>query len=160
VDRINLLLMKRISSQWTFFYKRIFPLFWFGFLALFVISLLASRSNATPLPLLAVPVFIALIGFMVFRRLVFDLADEVCDDGDALIVRKAGIEERVMLRNIMNVSFTTMSNPQRVTLMLRQPGGLGKEIAFMSPRTMSLFGRSPLIDELIERVDKARRDSR
>ena len=28
--------MRRISSDWTFFYKRLFPLLWFGFLVVFV----------------------------------------------------------------------------------------------------------------------------
>jgi hypothetical protein len=28
--------MRRISSDWTFFYKRVFPVLWFGFLAVFV----------------------------------------------------------------------------------------------------------------------------
>jgi hypothetical protein len=153
--------MKRISSNWTFFYKRIYPLFWLGFLALFVMTdLLASRANAVPVPVVIVPAVMAVIGFMVFRQMFFNLADEVWDDGDALIVRNAGTEERVMLRNIINIGYTAISNPQRVTLTLREPGILGKEIAFISPRRAMFFGRSPLIDELIERVDRARIESR
>jgi hypothetical protein len=147
--------------QLDVFYKRIFPLFWFGFLALFVITdLLVSRRGAVPVPVLVVPVVMAIIGFMVFRQMLFSLVDEVWDDGNALVVRNGGSEERVMLSNIMNINFTTMSNPQRVMLTLRESGGLGKEIAFMSPRRAMLFGRSPIIDELIERVDRARTESR
>src|SRR5580704_4728317 len=98
--------MKRISSNWTFFYKRIFPLFWFGFLALFVITdLLVSRRGAVPVPVLVVPVVMAIIGFMVFRQMLFSLVDEVWDDGNALVVRNGGSEERVMLSNIMNINF-------------------------------------------------------
>lgn len=47
-----------------------------------------------------------------------------------------------------------------VTLTLRQPGILGKEISFSPPRRFPGSSRSPIIDELIERVDRARRDGR
>lgn len=30
--------MTRISSSFTFFFKRVFPVFWFGFLAVFLAS--------------------------------------------------------------------------------------------------------------------------
>jgi hypothetical protein len=154
--------MKRISSRSTVFYKRIFPLLWFGFLASFVIvSLSASRrTHGAAIPFLVMPVLMAVIGYVLFRRLIFDLVDEVWDDGDVLIVRNAGTEERVMLKNIINVGFSTMTNPERVTLTLRDPGVLGKEITFSPPRRFLAFARSPIIGELIERVDQARRDNR
>lgn len=34
--------MRVISSRWTFFYKRIFPVVWFGFLASFFAAVLLS----------------------------------------------------------------------------------------------------------------------
>jgi hypothetical protein len=150
--------MKRISSQWTFFYKRIFPMFWFGFLGLFVLTAFStSRSNAMPYPLLVVPVVMAVLGFILFRKLIFDLVDEVWDDGDALIVKNGGVEERVPLTNIMNIGYSTMTNPPRVTLTLRDPGAFGKEITFSPPVRVLGFSRHPIIGELIERVDRARR---
>jgi hypothetical protein len=135
--------MKRISSRSTVFYKRIFPLLWFGFLASFVIvSLSASRrTHGAAIPFLVMPVLMAVIGYVLFRRLIFDLVDEVWDDGDVLIVRNAGTEERVMLKNIINVGFSTMTNPERVTLTLRDPGVLGKEITFSPPRRFLAFAR-------------------
>jgi hypothetical protein len=153
--------MKRISSHWTVFYKRIFPLFWLGFLGLFIVSgLLGSRTNAMPLPVLLVPVAMGVIGFMMFRQFFFSPVDEVYDDGDALVVRNAGCEERVMLSNIINIGYSTMTNPARITLTLREPGSLGKNITFIPPQRFAPFYRSPIIDELIERVDRARTQSR
>jgi hypothetical protein len=154
--------MKRISSRSTVFYKRIFPLLWFGFLAFFVITALwaSRRTHGVAVPFLVMPMLMAVIGYVLFRRLIFDLVDEVWDDGDALIVRNGGTEERVTLKNIINIGFSTMTNPERVTLTLRDPGALGKELTFSPPRRLLSLGRSPIIGELIERVDQARRQSR
>jgi hypothetical protein len=51
---------------------------------------------------------------------------------------------------------TTATNPERVTLALREPGRFGKEITFSPARRFLAFARSPVINELIERVDAAR----
>ncbi len=154
--------MKRISSRATFFYKRIFPLLWLGMLASFASVALwgSGRGHAGSMLVLAPLALMTLVGFTLFRYLIFDLADEVWDDGESLIVRNGGVEQRVMLGNIINVGFTVLTNPPRVTLTLRQPGALGREITFSPQRRFPGFRRSPIIDELIERVDRARRDGR
>ena len=157
--------MKRISSKRTVFYKRVFPVLWFGFLAFFVLvsSLAPRRNHAPPIPMLIVPVVMSVVGYLLFRRLIFDLVDEVWDDGDALIVKNAGVEERVPLKSIINIGYSLLTNPERVTLTLRDAGPLGKEITFMPlSRAFSFrwLSRNPIIDELIERVDQARTRSR
>jgi hypothetical protein len=155
--------MKLISSRWTFFYKRVFPLLWFGLLAFIVVCLLfAGRSSLHPLPLpaLLVPLAMAALGYAVMRQLVFDLTDQVWDEGDALLIRNAGREQRVPLNTIINVGYSIMTRPERVTLTLRDPGAMGKEITFSPPSRFLPFTRSPIITELIERVDRARLQSR
>ncbi len=110
--------------------------------------------------MLIVPVAMAVVGYVLFRRLLFDLVDEVWDDGDTLIVKNAGVEERVPLKSIINIGYSLLTNPERVTLTLRDAGPFGKEITFMPlPRPFSFRwpSRNPIIDELIERVDQARR---
>ena len=155
--------MKRISSKQTYFYKRVFPVIWFGFLAIFVLTgvLASRRTRVEAIPMLIVPVIMTVFGYLLFRRLLFDLVDEVWDDGDALIVRKAGVEERVPLKNIINIGYSLLTNPERVTLTLRDVGHLGKEITFMPVRRpffrFQWLSRNPIIDELIDRVDQARR---
>ena len=93
------------------------------------------------------------------RRMVFDLADEVYDEGDALRVRYGGDEERIALADIVNVSYAGMTNPQRITLTLRNPGRFGREVTFSPQQTFlgPLFRTNPLVTELIDRVDAARR---
>jgi hypothetical protein len=152
--------MQRISSRSTFFSKRVFPLVWFGFLAIvFIRPMLGKKSEGGPaVGFLIVLVFIAVIGYFVMKKLVFDLADEVLDDGDSLVVRFGSEQERIPLSQIMNVSYSYMSNPARVTLTLRTPGRFGKEITFSPPQRFVPFAKSPIVSDLIERIDAARRD--
>ena len=91
------------------------------------------------------------------KKLVFDLADEVLDDGDSLVVRFGSDQERIQLCEIMNVSYSYMSNPARVTLTLRTPGRFGKEISFSPPQRFVPFAKSAIVADLIDRIDAARR---
>ena len=72
--------MPLMSSRMTFFYKRIFPVIWFGFLAVFfllaLIQGLAADSLAF-LPFLVVPVVLAIVGYQFIKRMAFNLVDEV-----------------------------------------------------------------------------------
>ncbi|HYL03309.1 MAG TPA: hypothetical protein VEU54_07805 [Steroidobacteraceae bacterium] len=152
---------KRISSRNTFFLKRFLPVLLLGVVALMLVPpmLLALHGRAFPYPVLVVPLFLGIIFYVVLRRLVFDLADEVYDEGDALRVRFGDEEERIPLAEIVNLSYAGLTNPPRITLTLRNPGRFGKEVTF-SPqqRFLSpLFRKDPLVGELIERVDAARR---
>ena len=149
--------MTRISSRMTFYSKRVFPVVWFGFLGIFVFTALsASGARGFPPAFLIMPLVMAVFGYFLMKKLVFDLADEVWDDGTDLVVKNRGQVERIPLSNITNVSYTAVSNPQRVTLTLRNPGPLGKEITFSPPVRWVPFARSPIVDQLIERIDAAR----
>jgi len=145
--------MTKISGP-TFFLKRVFPAFWFGLLALLVIVNLDGRTPVTFLiPLMALGGF----GFVAFRNLVWDLADEVYDAGDHLVFRKGSQEQRVNLSEIVNIGYAAMSAPKRVTIYVRSGGPIGKELVF-TPRTrLGWFLKSPIVSDLIERVDHARR---
>ena len=149
--------MTRISSRLTLYSKRVFPAVWFGFLALFIFtSLAASGGHGLPPAVLIVPLFMAVFGYFLMKKLVFDLVDEVWDDGTELVVKNRGHSERIPLANIMNVSYVTLTNPPRLTLTLRTPGLLGNEITFSPPARWVPFARSPIVDRLIERIDAAR----
>jgi hypothetical protein len=149
--------MKRISAS-TFFFKRVLPIFWFGFLGLFVLTpIFVNRSNnKLPWPLFIVPVMMVIFGYVLLKKIVFDLADEVTDGGDFLVVRFGKIQERIALANIINVSYSVMMNPPRVTLTLRQPCCFGKEVSFSPPVSWIPFSKSPIVAELIERIDAIR----
>jgi hypothetical protein len=153
--------MKKISSGSTVFYKKLFPLAWFGFLVVFAGVALSKGDLGSEerWPFIVMPIGMAVFGFVLMRKLVWDLADEVHDGGDFLLIRKGAEEERVPLGNIMHVNASTNMNPQRVTLRLVKPGKFGPEVSFALPARFSFspFARHPVAEDLIVRVDRARR---
>lgn len=150
--------MTRISSKSTFFLKRVFPFLWFGTLALVLLAPFLATRDRRPFPyaVLLMPLFMAVIGIIVMKKLVFDLVDEVWDCGDALVVKDKGWEERIELTNIINVSSSLYTNPQRITLTLRDPCRFGKEVTFCPPATYIPFSRPRIASDLIERIEKKR----
>lgn len=151
--------MQRISSRGTFLGKRIFPLLWFGMWAFFMIAPLLGRRPQGGLSagFFIGPVIMASIGYYVMKKLVFDLADELSDAGDSLIVRFGSEQERIPLSEIINVSYSYMTSPARVTLTLRTPCRFGKEVTFSPPQRFLPFAKSPIVADLIDRIDIARR---
>lgn len=149
--------MTRISSQLTRFYKYVFPVVWFGFLAAFLVTTIASGATTRQPFLPLVPCFLAIFGFFIFRRLIWNLADLVQDGGDYLLVKYRGYEERIPFTNIMNVSATTNRNPPRITLRLVSPGPFGSELSFspIKPFSLNPFAKNPIAEDLIVRVHNA-----
>lgn len=158
--------MNRISSRMTYYYKNIMPLMFFGLIAVFIgVSFFMTNKNGEPAsPPLAFFVFIVIVGgiiFMVLKKLVFDMADEVTDGGDFLTVRFGREEDQIVLKNIVNISYS-FSRPPRALVTLRQPCKFGKEIAFcpITPVGSDLFRfmrfRNAIIDDLVQRVDAKR----
>ena len=90
------------------------------------------------------------------KKLIFDLVDEVFDDGDALLVKNGGREDRIALSDVKNVSYSPLINPPRVTLSLRKRSFFGDKVSFCAPVRFIPFSTHPIIDELIERIDAAR----
>ena len=148
--------MKRISSGMTVFYKRVLPVAWFGFVLLFLFGT-PIATEASGFLFVAVP-FIGITGYVYYRNLVIDLADEVYDCGDHLLVRSKGQEHRIALSEIINVNSTMMVNPSRITLRLAEAGPLGSEIAFSPVRefTMNPFAKSRIAEDLIVRTSRTR----
>jgi len=138
-----------------FFYKKVFPIAWFGFIAVFILTAAVRRQS---LIILAGPLFMAVFGFFMMKNLLWDLVDEVYDCGDFLLIRNHGDEENVALSNIMNVSATTAVNPPCITLKLVTPGKFGQEIAFspVTQFTLNPFAKNQIVEDLIVRVDQAR----
>jgi hypothetical protein len=109
-----------------------------------------------PFPFFIIPVLRIVLGYFFMRKLVFDLVDEVWDDGDALVIENRDDEEWLALSENKNVSYPPFMNPPRVTLSLRRPTVFGDEIAFNASTRFIPLSKSPIITELIDRVDRAR----
>jgi len=155
--------VRRISSNRIRYYKRVFPEIYFGFLGFFfVVALIIVATDKTvdlkfALVFLVLPIVLALFGHFIMKRFVFDLVDEVWEDGDALIIKNKDQQERIPLSDIVNVCDTILMNPPRITLTLRYPSRFGKEVTFSPPRKLFSLSRNPVAIELIERIDDARK---
>lgn len=105
------------------------------------------------------PLAMMAFGYFLFRKLFWSLVDEVYDCGDSILVRNKGREERISLSNVINVSESSLTNPPRIELRLDKPGRFGNEIAFSPevPWGINPFARSKVGEDLIVRVDQARR---
>ena len=147
--------MRKISGSNVYF-KKILPFIWFGFLGFFIVTTVESGAAGKSIMFSIMPIFMGVFGFFLFKRLVWDLVDEVYDTGDELLFRKGGTEQRVKLRDIVNIDSSRMNSPERITINVRNEGPLGKELVFNPPMRFFTYTRNPLVTELIERVDRAR----
>jgi hypothetical protein len=150
--------MKKLSSGSTFFFKRIFPAIWFGFIIFFILAALFvdRRDSTADVMIVVVSVFLATVGYFIMKNLVFDLVDEVYDEGSALLFKNNGKTVRVNLTDIKNVNYAVVVNPPRVTLSLRCKTEFGDEISFSPPASLIPFKKNQDIEELIDRIDRAR----
>jgi hypothetical protein len=150
--------MKKISSNSLFITKKLFPVLWFGILAFILVMMISSKVyEKAPIALVG-PCLMAILGYFLMRKLVWDLVDEVYDCGDSLLIKERGKEEYIPLSEIINVSASMLVNPPRVTLRLIRPGKFGDEISFspIRPFAINPFARNQITDDLIIRVDAAR----
>lgn len=98
----------------------------------------------------------AILGYFIMKKLIWDLIDEVYDEGTSLLFRNRNQEVRVNLKDIKNVSYSTMTNPPRVTLSIRHKTALGDELTFSPPACWVPFKKNEDIERLIDRIDEAR----
>lgn len=147
-----------LSSKMTFYYKRVSPILFFGVVLLMfgfgLLPVLRDRqvSNVT---FQVVLLLLAVFAYKFMKKSVFNLADEVLDAGNVLVVRSGGQEERIALSDIKNVSYSPYMSPPQVTLSVRRHTVFGETIAFLAPVSMSPRS-SAVIHDLIDRVDAAR----
>jgi hypothetical protein len=134
------------------------PVVFFGFILL--VSIIGARHaiarEHSLLPFLLAPLVMSGILWLVFRRFIIDLVDEVWDDGDSLVIKKKSIDETVLLKSVINVNDLTSANQPMITLLLRNPCRLGREISFVPQGGVKLGRNNPIASELIARIDLLR----
>ena len=157
--------MKKISSRNTFWLKKVFPVLGVAFPILFVViaaRVPAFEQLADQWPFFVAPAVALVVGAFFYWKLIWVLADEVYDGGDFLVVRRGGEEETIPLDQIINVSAPIMSKTPRIILKLAQAGRFGAEITFtpVAPLTLNPFAKNAVAEDLMVRVDAARRTGR
>jgi hypothetical protein len=151
------LAMTKISSSPRSLYKAV--LFGYcGVLLLVIISgLLAGGLNDPGLLLFIFcwVVFGAIAGVLIFV-MTRNLANEVFDGGEFLLVRFRNQEDRIPLSNIYDVGGISGRIP-RISLMLDSPCRFGAEVSFIPNATwtpQSVMDR--IAEDLLVRAEKAR----
>jgi hypothetical protein len=158
-------IMRRLSSTMTVFYKRVFPVIWLLFLVLPIVALrnLPTRGGYPLWPSFVPALMIFIVGFVLYRKLISDLVDEVWLDGDQLLVKNRGQQALAALADVININASTLTNPRRITVMLRTDSRFGRDITFIPASPigfMSAFKPDPIATDLIERVDAIRQERR
>lgn len=150
--------MRLISATWTGWHKQALPLMWFSVIGLITLGLLAGvASGRTPAAALLAPVGFAVGGYaMMWWLRVFSLADEVWLDGDHIVVRDRGHEDRFPVSRIRSARASLMSNPEHIVLTLSEPCLFGNEVVFSPPHRWLRFDPHPLAEELNRRASEAR----
>jgi hypothetical protein len=148
--------VNRISSRWTRFIKWVTPIAWLGGLGYLAVD--SARDGRLDALLAVIVSGMALAGLLLMKIFIWNLADEVYDCGDSLLVRRGGLEESVPLADVTQVALALFSRPPRITLKLAKPGKFGRSIVFTPPTSpgQEIFGRNPIAEQLLAKVDKAR----
>lgn len=144
-----------VNSSKTFELKKLFSVgFYVVMAAVFILGIFSRPFDPA---FVVMPLLATFGGTVLLWLLVWDLADEVVDEGGCLRVRKGRIEEHVMLRDVVKVSCSN-TNPVRLSLWLQRPNRLGDRVVFI-PKGMAwrLFGEHPMAEELRARVERLRK---
>jgi hypothetical protein len=138
-------------SSSPYFYKKIVPVLWL--LGCVYVVADAVRSGESPLFIIGTVVVLT-IGFGATRLTTIDLADEVLDGGDHLVVRFGSKREPLLLRDIGLVKKPHLARiPRRIELVLAEPGTLGPVIAFI-PRG---FVGTKVMDDVVADLERRAR---
>lgn len=107
----------------------------------------------------AILVLAALVAALVWvHRTAARLAEAVDLDGDSLIVRRRGVEQRIPLAQIIDVRRDWLLQPG-IALVLREPGPLGDRIRFLPSNAYFALNwqRNTIARRLDALVEQARR---
>ena len=103
-------------------------------------------------------IFGVVVSVFTFKNIGWSLSDEVIDCGDLLIFKKGKFEQKVKLKDIININYVhTYNNTfDKVTVYSRIDGDIGKELIFKPIARSNPFSDKSVIKELIYRVDHER----
>jgi len=138
--------MEHISSRLTFFHKFIVPVGVFLSLIdiLFRSDFRRIDPNTPPyfIPIMAATVWMLWLGWPLKKVSIF---------GDKLYVSNFRKEVVVPISEIVNVRGNILTEPQRVTIYLRNETEFGRKIVFIAKyRWFSFWSKHPVVDELLQ----------
>jgi len=154
--------LSTISSSWTWWTKKFTPLF--AFIGVPLLLFLPKDEDFSGVKGYLSIAALFVVAVACWLWFVIDLADEVVDQGDSLLVRRGDVEEKVPLTNIMEVKDSGRGDSPRIVLRLIVPGKFGRRIAFMPKQdvgwSFNPFAKTEVGENLIARVEQARDNAR
>jgi len=143
--------MNKISGS-PFIFKFLFPAIWLGI----IFSILITSSKSNFLENVGLAIFIFVFGFFFFKYSSWDLADSVYDQKESLLFKKGKKEQVVKIKDITGIDNVIFGYPERIIVNSRIEGSIGKKLVFSPPLRIKFFNQSPVIKELINRVENAK----
>jgi len=145
-DALRRMPMKELSSPLTFFYKFVFPLFWFvgfGFGARGVLFAQATSGAGW------LQYMVLWLGVTVFIIFTTGNIKKVRIEGDKLIVSNFSRTEMIDIDQVEGVDGTAFLSPKMVWLNMRDVSPFGRKIPFLPKHRLgSGLGKHPLVKEL------------
>ena len=141
--------MQQISSRLTLFHKFILPL-WFVLGLIDVLFGWSGTLYADPnMPVTVLPYI--LLGFCIWSFWLGWPLKKVSIVGDKLYVSNFRKEIAVPITEIVNVRGNILTDPQRVTIYLRNETEFGSKIIFIAKyRWFASWSKHPIVNELLE----------
>jgi hypothetical protein len=101
-----------------------------------------------------------LLAYFIWNARIHRLVDEVLDHGDHLKVRRGRTEEMIRFSNIAAADVSISVGMHRITLRLREPTKLGRQIEFLPQASLwsSPSGVQRVAKSLNERANQAIKD--
>lgn len=146
--------MHLISSPFTWVHKRIMPVILGVVCVLATVGGIAGAIKSGDPRFFFITLLPVTIGAPVWWYVIRPLVDAVWLDEPDLVVRTGGDEVRIPLSSVDSVTASYFTNPERITLKLREFGPFGDSIVFLPPtRYFRMpFSTHPLADELRDLV--------
>lgn len=107
----------------------------------------------------------AMVSFLIWdfysrKKFTSDLADEVWEADDHLVVKIKGIDQKILFSDVQHVQYmAAATSPSKIILTLDAVGQLGRKIAFFPPaknKSDQPVSVRPLATELIDKIALAR----
>jgi len=140
---------RRLSSWWTYFYKRIFPIAWITGFGMGTVYLWVGTFKGQSSPELKWIALLSLLAGSAFLLWFSSRLKDVWLYGNDIIVSDYRSEEWIPLWQIEEVTETRLWNPKLIKLRLAHSGKWGDQIVFVAPiRFRFVFLNHPLVEEL------------
>jgi hypothetical protein len=148
---------KQLSARHMWVVKRLIPAFTVGLIAWLTWLDFTQPPKYTRIYLGPILGVAGALGWYFQLR---PVADRVMDEGDALVIQRGGIEERILLADILEVTWGG-GGTRRVKLMLRKRGRLGEAVLFNTEwADWRSTGTSRIAADLEARARRARTEAR